>query len=323
MNDRLVAALTLWALACSGGVLAEGPAESDLRVTKHAEAIGIARGDAPYCAYRFHQVPFKPYLETLHTPRGVNILRDAPQDHLHHHALMFALGADGVDFWAEHPDRQPGRQVDRGLETTVRTLPQGRSAAVLLQRLDWLEGDSAQQPLLRETRTIQAYAGPELNASLLGWQTELAPAVGKESVVLNGSHYFGLGMRFVTEMDRNGQFTFATGKPGEVIRGEERVTHTKWVAYHSDAGDGQLVTVALFDHPRNPRHPAAMFTMSKPFAYMSATLELFRQPLTLTAARPLVVRYGVALWDGEIEREAIESLYATWLEIEAAAHEPK
>ena len=37
-------------------------------------------------------------------------------------------------------------------------------------------------------------------------------------------------------------------------------------------------TVAVFDHPTNPRHPATMFTMPN-FAYISATLNLMKEPL--------------------------------------------
>ena len=41
--------------------------------------------------YCYRDVPFKPYVQEFFTPSGVNVLRDAPHDHLHHHALMFAI----------------------------------------------------------------------------------------------------------------------------------------------------------------------------------------------------------------------------------------
>jgi len=322
MTIRVAIGLVILFLVMPTGTNAQDPVRSDWRVDKRSTSVDVTLHQKPFFTYRFGEVTYKPYLEKLHTPRGVNILRDSPADHVHHHGLMFALGVDGVDFWTEAPESQPGRQIDRGWEITVGDFPDKWSAAELCQKLDWIAGsDQQKRHLLSETRTIRAFTGPGLDAALLTWHSELAAATGRESIALGGSHYFGLGMRFVHSMDRDSQFIFAAGDPGGIIRGKERVTASKWVAIRGKAGDGHPVTVALFDHPDNPRYPAAMFTMPEPFAYMSATLELFRRPLTLEAGRPLVLRYGAALWDGEADRPVIESTYTQWLKIEAAGRQ--
>jgi hypothetical protein len=54
-----------------------------------------------------------------------------------------------------------------------------------------------------------------------------------------------------------------------------------------------------------------MFTMTAPFAYQSATLNLWKEPFTLK--EPLDLRYGVAVWDGVQSSEEIERLYRRWL----------
>ena len=72
------------------------------------------------------------------------------------------------------------------------------------------------------------------------------------------------------------------------------------------------LTVAMFDHPGNPRRPATWFTMAKPFAYLSATLNLHREPLKVTADNPLVLTYAVALWDSHVEADRINRLYQGW-----------
>ncbi|MHC4656117.1 MAG: DUF6807 family protein, partial [Planctomycetota bacterium] len=64
-------------------------------------------------------VPFKPYVQQLFSPAGVNILRDAPADHLHHHALMFAVKVNGVNFWEETPTA--GKQLHKFF-TDVKTV---------------------------------------------------------------------------------------------------------------------------------------------------------------------------------------------------------
>ena len=74
-----------------------------------------------------------------------------------------------------------------------------------------------------------------------------------------------------------------------------------------------MITCALFDHPANPRHPNRMFTMAKPFAYLSATLNLWKEPLALQPGQPLRLCYGIALFDGAPAAAEIEKLNQLWL----------
>ena len=53
--------------------------------------------------------------------------------------------------------------------------------------------------------------------------------------------------------------------------------------------------------------------MSKPFAYLSATLNLYREPLKIASQEPLVLRYAVALWDGNVDDNVIEQVYQRWI----------
>jgi hypothetical protein len=130
-------------------------------------------------------------------------------------------------------------------------------------------------------------------------------------VTLAGSHYFGLGMRFVTSMDVGGRFRNAAGKTGDVVRGDERLVRADSCGYTASA-NGKPVTVGMFGHPDNVRHPTHWFFMTKPFAYLSATLNLHEEPLKIVSGKPLVLRYGVVLLDGEVERGTIRHLYEKW-----------
>ena len=44
---------------------------------------------------------YKPYVKELYSLKGLNLLRDAPHDHLHHHALMYGIRVNGLNFWEE------------------------------------------------------------------------------------------------------------------------------------------------------------------------------------------------------------------------------
>ena len=97
----------------------------------------------------------------------------------------------------------------------------------------------------------------------------------------------------------------------------ERVGPARWSAYTA-AVDGKPITIAMFDHPANPRHPGPFFTMQDHFAYIAATLNLWKQPLTLPAGKTLHLRYLVVVWDDKKDAAEVERLYRLW----APADEP-
>lgn len=260
--------------------------------------------------YRYENVPFKPYVQRLLTPNGTNVLLDAPPDHLHHHALMFAVAVDGVNFWEEQ--NNPGRQKHKAFANYVEMGDtETPHVAGFDEQLEWIN-PAKEELLLNELRMIRVYQDKAPGATVVTWRSKLESPPGKKSVTLSGSHYFGLGSRFVRSMDADGQFRNADNKPGEIFRGEEELVRSNWCAYTATA-DGKLVTVAMFGHPENPRHPATWFTMAKPFAYLSATLNLHEEPMKVDSEKPLVLCYGVALWDGRVSNEKIEQAYRWWL----------
>jgi len=284
-------------------------AENLMRITTEENIISVYTGDSVLMRYHYRDVPFKPCVQQLFSPRGVNVLRDAPADHLHHHALMFAVAVDGVNFWEEQ--QAPGRQVHLSLAEVKIGKRNDVPDAGFTEQLNWLNPRS-QELLLKESRTIEICQLDEFKATLLNWQSTLAVPSGKESVTLTGSHYFGLGMRFMKSMDTGGQFRNAEGKAGDVVRGDERLVQARWCSYSAEA-NGKPVTVAMFGHPDNLRHPTLWFTMTKPFAYLSATLNLHREPLKVTSDKPLVLRYAAAVWDNRVENEQIENVYNWWV----------
>lgn len=269
---------------------------------------------------RHTDVPFKPYVKELFTPSGINVLLDAPPDHLHHHALMFACAVNNVDFWGEavgpaegHFERLPGKQQHWWFDDFAVIGTAGHRWSRYGENLRWVSQPN-NEPLLVEHRTITAGRVGSPAATFLTWESRVSVPQGKEAVTLSGSHYHGLGLRFIRSMDATGEFRNPDNAPGVIFRGEERLTRSRWCAYTARA-DGKTVTVAMFDHPENPRHPATWFTMAKPFAYMSATWRLHEEPLKLLRDCPMEFYYGVFLWDGRPEIEQIENLYVQWVGI--------
>jgi hypothetical protein len=257
---------------------------------------------------------FKPYVRQLLSPSGVNPLRDNVADHIHHHALMYAVAVDGVDFWSE--TKACGRQVQRGISTAARSV-NGQKALAVTAEIDWTKADG-KTLVATEKRTIELYSNPKATGTTLaGWRTRLAPPAGAESIKLTGGHYFGLGMRFVKSMDNASTFTFADPNAvSQTVRDDERLTPSAWAACTGQV-DGNTVTVAMFDHPDNPR-PALWFTMGKQFSYLSATINLWKDPMVVKAGQELDVCYGIAVWDGQATREQIDTAYRNWRKLNPA-----
>ena len=304
------AAVVCAALACL--VVGTLHAAESQQITKDNGKVRLTAGERPLLTYLYRPNPYKAYVRRLYTPDGRNVLLDSPDHHRHHHGLMYALQAGDVNFWHEFPDRSPGTQSHASLD-----LLRDDSGPGFQHQLHWQSADG--QTIARERRTVRLLrAGDQRNPHLLEWHTRLVPDTEDGSLTLSGHHYYGLGLRFVRDMDGDADFFNSSGEPGDIFRGAERLVEADWCAVTGTI-EGEPVTVAMFGHPDNPRHPATWFTMPESFAYLSATLNLHEKKLTITRDEPLNVRYGIALWDHGVGAETVDDCYRTWLETAGGA----
>ncbi len=300
---------TLGVIAVLLAWLPTAPARADSVELSDSKTMLEARADGhKVLLYRkSNPTAFKPYIQQLYTPGGVQVIRDSVPDHKHHHGLMFAVAAEGVNFWEEVAGC--GRQTTGPrLETTP--FDTAKSRATFSSDVLWTKPNG--EVALSELRVIDVFASPAIKPTLLTWRTRLEAPPGKSAVKLSGAHYYGLGMRLVQSMDKIGRFFNSDHAQGVAV-GESQVTPARWCAYSARA-DGKPVTVALFAHPRNPR-PTHFFSMSAPFAYLGATLNLWKEPLELKAGAPLDLRYGVAVWDGDTPESEVEKMCHTWIKL--------
>ena len=302
MNTRLPRSVLL--LLVVAPVARAGP----LICGEAKDLLTVRRGERTVLVYQKTPNKFKAYVKELYTPAGVQVLLDSPHDHIHHHALMYAVKAETTDFWTEGNAKVSGTQRPRKAATRCTIAKDGNQATVE-QTLDWVS--AAGEVVLTEHRRVAVHGDAAPGATLLTWQTRLSVAKGARAR-LWGAHYNGLGMRFVRSMDKGGRFYNPTGKAGVVVRGDEHNLLAPWCAYTA-AADGKPVTVAMFAHPKNFRGQTMWFTMTGPFSYLAATLDLHRRRHVLRADRPIDVVYGVAVWDGRIDAAAVEKLYRQWL----------
>lgn len=270
--------------------------------------IPLKSGGKVVATYMAEPNPLKPYVKELFTPSGVQVMLDSPPDHVHHHGLMFGIGAGTTDFWAEKPAEKFGKQVPRGNDAH-------QIGSGIDQTLDWIAPGG--KKVLEEQRKIHVFGGGDGAPNLLTWDCALHPAEGAGPVKLFGSHYFGLGLRLIPDLNGMVKFVFPAGTvPGRIVRGEERLTTATWCAATGEVG-GKPVTVAMWEDPRYDkpfRNYKQWFTMPVAFAYLSATLDLEVHPQMLQSW--LIKRYGVAVFDGIADEAAIQKAIDTWMKQE-------
>jgi hypothetical protein len=263
--------------------------------------------------------PYKPYIAQLFAAGGkpLPLLDDSPEDHFHHHGLMFGIGVNETDFWAEKGFPNAGRQQP----VTTKILGGGGGFE---QTLKWLATDG--QTLLDESRQVRVRTAilPRVTGSAtdtvhwLDWQSVIAPAAELDSVRLTGNHYFGLGMRFLPEWTDKVEFLWPDVTDQRVVRGDEKITPGPWVAARCLV-NGRSVTVLMVDHPANSR-TTGWFTMGRPFCYLSAALGLDTAPASLGRNERWTLRYGIAVLAIHADPATLAGLAAQWRK--SSAFEP-
>ena len=252
----------------------------------------------PVLVYAFPTNQLKPYVRELYSLNGVNVLRDAPADHLHHHGLMYAIRVNGVNFWEEAD--QPG--VEKSIRLLHRATGRDthdRPQASFTHVIHWVTSrnrclaDTEPAALLIERRTITVTLDEAAGEVALRWQGAFEVGRGAEKVQLHGSAYNGLGLRLPEAFDHAARHINSANTP---YTPEQKwdVTAARWSAV-SHAVEGRDVMVALFSQPTN-KGEARFFTMLNPFAYLSVTQNLEKQPLEYTLGDTFAVDYLLTVY---------------------------
>ncbi len=258
--------------------------------------------------YSFAPDKFKPYVKELCTIDGENLLRDSPHDHLHHHALMYAIRVNGINFWEEVPGSGVEKPVATGkpeVSTSAAGLPQAR----IKQTVHWVAAQDAFLPdtskvaFLVEERTLTLTVEPKSKEVALAWKSEFSLGGKTNEVTLEGANYFGLGMRFQEELDPVADHVLAGGKP-DLSANKQDVSQHAWGAVKFDR-PGKPATIAVYGHPSNAHGDAVYFSMRTPFAYLAATQELQKEPLVYRNQDKFHLNYLVTV---RSEAQSSESL---------------
>jgi hypothetical protein len=218
--------------------------------TRGEKSITLRYQGQPFTAYVFRDAP-KPYLYPLYGANGKPITRHFPMqiiqgesmDHPHHRSVWFTHGeVNGIDFWSEGAGK--GTIVHRQIER-VET---GPVLARIIARNDWLAPDG--KKVCEETTEIIAYRAPTL-----AWLDYIVTIRASEGDIRFGDTKEGtFGVRVASSMEvkrgLGGQILNAAGQRDRDAWGKR----AEWCDYTGPV-EGEMVGIAIFDHPSNLRHP--------------------------------------------------------------------
>lgn len=271
----------------------------------------------PVFRYAFAPGRYKPYVKELATVGGRNVLRDAPSDHLHHHALMYAIAVNGINFWEE----AAGAGVQKPIES-VATPPglraDGVSEALFTQVLHWLTPgnaflpDTTAQALLVERRTLTVMVDEARAEVALRWRSDFTVGQATNEVTLGGANYFGLGVRFLAELDVLADHFTEQGRV-DLAGDRQDVSQHPWAAV-AFGRSGQPATLTLLGHPQNGGGDPWFFSMKTPFAYLSATQRLDQQPRRYERGDRFTLQYLVTVTSDPATPAQLDARYRRWVE---------
>ena len=265
--------------------------------------------------YGFDPQKFKPYVKALNTLDGYGVLRDTPSDHLHHHALMYGITVNGVNFWEETAGCGVQKVVESPppvLQRTAEGLPQAR----VTQLLYWVAPQDAFLPssnapsLLIERRTLVLTLDPAKKETALHWQSAFEVGTRTNVVTLTGANYHGLGMRFLKELDPLAVHLTPEGRL-DLANSRQDVSPHPWEAVLFDT-PAKPATIALFGAPANARSDDHYFAMKTPFAYLSATQNLDKEPLVYRRGEHFELNFLITLYPELKTTEALAERCRQW-----------
>lgn len=306
-----------WAVLAATNLAAAG-SENQVVIEDLGSKLKIQIGGELFTEYYYKDVP-RPYLYPIIGPKGLPMTRNWPmkevegeeRDHPHHKSLWFTHGAvNGVDFWSDGATKgkivhEKFTQISSGKQGTIKAFHK------------WMTAEG--KLVLTEDRTVQIAAeGPNRIIDF-----EIALHASEGAVTLGDTKEGSMAIRLAETM----RLKAPKNKPGKGrIVNSEGLTddatwgkRAKWCDYYGPV-EGQILGVAMFDHPANPRYPTwwhvrdyGLFA-ANPFGIHDFEKAPANQgDLKIEAGQTLTFRYRFVFHPGSEKEAGIAGLYLNYI----------
>ena len=301
------------------------PLCGEVKLTKHgSNQISVTIDGKPFTDFFLGPDPPKPYLWPLRAASGTIVTRGYPidanvpgetHDHPHQRGLWFTHGdVNGYDFWANEASQNSPRKGKVLLKKLGKVAGGSKSGTIEA----WFEWVAADTPLLEEHRTMTFYDNPTLR--IMDFDLDMKAL---QKVKFGDTKEGTFAIRIAAGLEepqkrspaspkRTGKMTSAEGKEGEAnIWGKP----SPWVDYAGEL-EGEKLGIAIFDHPKNPRHPTHWHSRS--YGLFAANIfgehDFYNDKtrdgsMTLEPGQPLRFRYRVVIHPGDSQSAHIAELY--------------
>jgi hypothetical protein len=305
-----------------GGLLSNVGAAEGVQITETADKLRVEVHGELFTEYCFRGAPHV-YFYPLIGPGGVHLTRHYPMkkdsegedhDHPHHRSLWYSHGdVNGVDFWAE--SAKAGKIVhDRFLE-----VKSGADSGVIRSANRWVAPDG--KVVCTSEQTLRVYARPRHERL---FDFEIMLKAGDQAVGLGDTKEGTMAVRLAETM-RLKPNKFNVGKPtGRIVQstgvrdGQTWGKRAAWCDYYGPV-EGKTLGLAIFDHPRNPKHPTwwhvrdyGLFA-ANPFGVH----DFEKKPagagnVTIQPGQSLTWRYRFYIHEGDEQQAKVAERYAEY-----------
>ena len=324
MNSKLVPPLL--ALLVSSAFPAILAGEESVELRRQGDQIDILIGGRPFAIYSFDPAVAKPYLFPLRSAQGTVVTRGFPMvtdisgedhDEPHQRAMYFAHGdINGFDFWGEaafprwsrHSRATFGRTVFRKLDEI-----RGRTESGTLQaQFDLLTSNG--KAIAEETQAF-TFRGDSDSRTI---DCEVTIRAGNTPVKMGDTKEGTFAIRVVKALESPpGHMMNSNGAADEKTIWGKRAD---WVDY-SGTVEGEDLGIAVFDNPRNFRHPTYWHARhygllaANPFGVREFTHDRHQDgSYTIPAGGVLVLRYRVFVHHGDYRQARVTEAYSRYAE---------
>jgi len=294
--------------------------QAQVGVVAQKDQVDVTIGGKPYTTLFLGPDTQKPYVHPLRSASGKLVSRRFPmenvdgesKDHPHHRGLWFSHGdVNGWDFWANEKNQ---KGVGKGIGTIVLDkivkAKGGKKSGVIEANFTWKDGTG--KALLAEQKTITITPMGTSRAIDVDIQLTALEAVKfgdtKEGV-------FAIRLAKALEETQTGTMRSASGAMKEkAVWGSA----SPWVDYTGTI-EGEPLGIAIFDHPKNPRHPT--YWHSRAYGLFAANIFGVRDftrdktkngDLELKTGEKLHFRYRVLIHPDGTEAAGMAKLYEAW-----------
>ncbi|MCE9610040.1 MAG: PmoA family protein [Chthoniobacter sp.] len=312
---------------CSALLALTLTARADVVMKKQEDRVRVEIGGELFTEYRFTGASHV-YFWPLIGPGGARMTRGWPMqdtpgeehDHPHHRSLWFAHGlVNGVDFWSEQATAGAGVQkLPLGKIEHVKFLEVkgGEKEGVIRDELRWVAPDG--RVSLTSVQTFRVEDGAE---RIIDFTMTLT--AGEKDVVFGDTKEGTMALRIAESMrllgpgkkPGAGKIVNAAGDADGKVWGRRAA----WVDYAGPV-DGKLVGIAVFEHPKNPRHPTRWHARdyglfaANPFCErdMDRTQPAGAGDFKLEAGKSATFSYRIILHAGDATQAKIAERFAEY-----------